>query len=59
MQGSVIIVRIFPSMEAWGQAFDRYFAGDFAKEERLLTETATCGPVRTYFGTPFYSASAG
>ena len=59
LQGSVIIVRIFPSMVAWGQAFDRYFAGDFAKEERLLTETATCGPVRTYIGTPFYSASAG
>ena len=34
MQGSVIIVRIFPSMEAWGQAFDRYFIGRLRKRKK-------------------------
>ena len=59
LQGAVIVARIFPSIEAWGQGYDMYFAGDFSEENALLAKAASCGPVRTYIGTPFYVAAPG
>ena len=57
LQGAVIVSRIFPSIEAWGQGYDMYFAGNFSEENALLAKAASCGPVRTHIGTRFYVAA--
>lgn len=58
LQGAVILARIFPSVEAWGEGYDMYGANDFSDVEAGLAEVAACGPMRTYVGMPFYAASA-
>ena len=58
LQGAVIVARLFSSIEAWGQGYEMYFAGDFSAADTLLAKAVSCGPVRTYIGTPFYVAAA-
>ena len=57
LQGSVILARIFPSVQAWGKGLDMYFANDFSEVEAGLADAATCGPLRAYMGKPFYAAA--
>jgi hypothetical protein len=57
LQGAVILARIFPSVVAWGKGYDMYAANDFSEVEAGLAAVATCGPMRTYMGMPFYAAN--
>lgn len=58
LQGAMIKVRIFPSIQSWGDSYTKFQENNMGQspEWRAMAAKAECGPIRSYLGQPFYEA---
>jgi hypothetical protein len=54
IEGSFLITRSFPSVEAWGESSMAYQNGDMSKEEAAVNRAMDCSAFRLYLNYPFY-----
>ena len=60
LQGAMIKVRIFESVQAWGDSYTAFIENDMASspEWAAMASQVDCGPIRSYLGRAFYERNA-
>lgn len=60
LQGAMIKVRIFESVQAWGDSYTTFIENNMANspEWAAMASQVDCGPIRSYLGQAFYEREA-